>query len=139
MRIGDGNESDGEQFVKAMKEFKSQFNCDSLIVMDAAFYSQENIKEVGEMKWLSRVPLTLKAAKKLVRETDSADLTSSQNPGYRYKEVKSIYGGIEQRWLLVESQERRDADLKKTRKEHQKEKDGMPEKSELSVCNCKKN
>ena len=59
------------------------------------------------------MPLTIKTAKKLVRETDSGELALSQQPGYRYKEVKSNYGGVEQRWLLVESQKRRDADLKK--------------------------
>ena len=121
MRIGDGNESDGEQFVEAMKKFQSQLNWESLIVMDAAFYSQENIQEVGEMKWLSRVPLTLKAAKKLVKETDSASLTLSEQPGYSYKQVKSNYGGVEQRWLLVESQKRRDADLEKLEKNLKKQ------------------
>ena len=43
MRIGDGNESDTTQFTKAMKDFKNKLKWDSLIVLDSAFYSQENI------------------------------------------------------------------------------------------------
>lgn len=42
MRIGDGNESDCQQFAQIMKDFKSQLNWDSLIVLDSAFYSFHN-------------------------------------------------------------------------------------------------
>ena len=35
MRIGDGNESDSKRFAQSMKEFKNQFNIDSLIVADS--------------------------------------------------------------------------------------------------------
>ena len=36
--------------------------------------------------------------------------------GYRWSEHKSNYGGIEQRWLVVESSLRRDADQRKLEK-----------------------
>ncbi|MEL7036565.1 MAG: transposase [Cyanobacteria bacterium J06592_8] len=44
MRIGDGNESDRKQFAQIMRDFKAQLKWDSLIVLDSAFYSQENLK-----------------------------------------------------------------------------------------------
>ncbi|MBC6423568.1 MAG: hypothetical protein GDA43_20280 [Hormoscilla sp. SP5CHS1] len=41
--------------------------------------------------------------------------------GYSYAEVKQNYGGIEQRWLVVESQKRREADLNNLEKKIKKE------------------
>ena len=61
---------------------------------------------------MTRVPLTIKSAQKLVREMDADRLIKSEQVGYSYAEVKENYGGIEQRWLVVESQKRREADLK---------------------------
>jgi transposase len=121
MRIGDGNESDRQQFVQIMKDFKSQLNWDSLIVLDSAFYSQENLQSSQSISWLSRVPLTVKAACQLVRDISQEELKSSQLTGYRYKEVQETYGGIPQKWLVVESQKRRESDLKKLAKNLQKE------------------
>ncbi|NER40197.1 MAG: IS1634 family transposase [Oscillatoria sp. SIO1A7] len=84
MRIGDGNESDNKQFIKAMKDFQEQLNWDSLIVLDSAFYSQENIQNANQLKWLSRVRLRVKAAQDLVREINTEDLKDSDRTGYRY-------------------------------------------------------
>ncbi|MBC6471910.1 MAG: hypothetical protein GDA48_03025 [Hormoscilla sp. GM102CHS1] len=46
--------------------------------------------------------MTIKTAQKLVREMDANTLISSQQVGYSYAEVMQKYGGIEQRWLVVE-------------------------------------
>ncbi len=51
MRIGSGNESDPKQFIQAMKEFKNQFNLDSLMVADSALYTQENLQALKNIKW----------------------------------------------------------------------------------------
>ncbi|NER34668.1 MAG: IS1634 family transposase [Oscillatoria sp. SIO1A7] len=112
MRIGSGNESDQKQFASAMIDFKKQLRLDSLMVADSAFYTQENIGNFKNMRWISRVPLTVKAAKKLVSEIDSDEFTKSQLTGYRYLEFKNNYGGIEQRWVVVESEKRRESYLK---------------------------
>ena len=121
MRIGDGNESDQKRFAQSMKEFKKQFNLDSLIVADSALYSQENLQALKNIKWLSRVPLKIKAARNLVLEADSDKFTPSNQVGYSYLEVPKTYGGIKQRWLVVESEERRESDLKQLEKKIQKD------------------
>jgi transposase len=121
MKIGDGNESDQKQFAQSMKEFKKQFNLDSLIVADSALYSQENLQILKNIQWLSRVPLKIKAAQSLVLETDSQEFTPSQLTGYRYLEVSKTYGGIQQRWLVVESQKRFESDLNQLEKKIQKD------------------
>lgn len=61
---------------------------------------------------MCRVPLTVKPAKELVSHLEDEQLSNSALPGYRYAEHKSNYGGIEQRWLVVESQSRLQADLR---------------------------
>ena len=116
MKMGDGNESDQKQFAKAIKEFKKALKFEGIMVADAALYTQENLQYLGNIKWISRVPLTIKAAKRLVTEMDAEDLSPSDTEGYSYREVKQNYGTIEQRWLVVESQKRRESDLKKLEK-----------------------
>ena len=43
----------------------------------------------------------------------SENLKDSEDKGYRYLSEQVTYGGIEQRWLIVESEERKKSDLKK--------------------------
>jgi transposase len=49
----------------------------------------------------------------LVQEISEAELIPSSLTGYSYQEVKKTYGGVEQRWLVVQSEKRREADLEK--------------------------
>jgi transposase len=60
------------------------------------------------------VPLSIKAAATLVDE--AVELTPSVIKGYSLKESISEYVGIEQRWILVESQQRSNSDLKQLAK-----------------------
>jgi hypothetical protein len=66
MRTGDGNESDKAVFGKILVEFKRRINLDSIMVADSALYSQENLKIMEDLNWITRVPLTLKKAKELM-------------------------------------------------------------------------
>ena len=65
--------------------------------------------------------MRIKSAHKLVQEIDGEHLNRSQMKGYSYQEISKTYGGIEQRWLVVESQQRRESDLKSLKKKIQKE------------------
>ena len=121
MKILSGNESDQKQFGAVMKDFKKQLKLDSIMVADSAFYTQENLQIVNDLKWLSRVPLKVKAAVELINSVHSKDLITSQIPGYRYFEIKKTYGAIDQRWLMVESQKRKESDLKTLEKKIKKE------------------
>ena len=116
MKMGDGNESEQKQFSQAIKEFKKTLKFEGVMVADAALYTQENLQYLGNIKWISRVPLTIKSAKNLVTHMDAEDLSQGDSEGYSYREVKQIYGTIEQRWLVVESEKRREANLKSLEK-----------------------
>ncbi|NET91266.1 MAG: IS1634 family transposase [Kamptonema sp. SIO1D9] len=121
VEIGNGNDSDTKEFSRLMREYKSQLKWDSLIVVDSAFYSQENLQLSQSISWLSRVPVTIKLAKKLIEEITAEELQPSHFKGYRYKELEKTYGGIPQRWLVVESEKRRESDFKKIAKNLVKE------------------
>jgi transposase len=86
------------------------------MVADSALYRDNNLKVVGNLKWLSRTPLTIKQAKQLISQLMESDFIESQIPGYRWSAHPSNYGGIEQRWLVVESDIRRQSDRRKLEK-----------------------
>jgi transposase len=113
LRVGSGNESDAQQFAPILQEFSKQWQVDGLYVIDAAFYNEPSLQQVGSLRWLSRVPQTLSTAQALVQR-DVTELTEVECnwPDYRMWETLQTYGGIEQRWLLIESQSRQqDIDL----------------------------
>ncbi len=96
-------------------------NFETMIVADSALYTKNNLQLMSSTKWLSRVPLSLKQAKELVNNVDEKNLTHSTIEGYSWQEVESKYGGIEQRWLVVESQKRKESDLIKLSEKIEKE------------------
>ncbi len=131
MRAGDGNEADKAVFGKILAEFKKQIVFDSVMVCDSALYSQENLKLIEHLKWISRVPMTIKKAQELVQSVEIEEISTeerekreSQNlDGYNWKEEIVNYGGIKQVWLIVESQKRTNSDLEKLDKKIKKDKD----------------
>jgi len=68
------------------------------------------------VQWLTRVPLTLNAASELVNQLSRSALEPTAVEGYQIATVCSHYGGIQQRWFVVESRERQQADLKQLAK-----------------------
>jgi transposase len=80
-------------------EYEKQIDFESIMVADSALYSESNLKLMSNMKWISRVPLSIKKAKNLVKAFTSTELKPSEIKGYSYQEEKVSYGGIEQRWL----------------------------------------
>lgn len=131
MRVGDGNEADKAVFGKILVEFKKQINFDSIMVCDSALYSQENLNLIAHLKWISRVPMTIKKAQDLVQSVEIEEMnTQSIEKGvaqildeYKWQEEIVNYGGIKQTWLIVESQKRKCSDLEKLDKRLKKEKD----------------
>lgn len=133
LRVASGNESDNSIFASICQDFKKQLNLDSLMVADSALYSAPNLEMLTNLKWLTRVPLSLKQAQQLVSQLNESEFHQSSVTGYRWSEHKSNYGGIAQRWLVVESSLRRDADQRKLEKNLKKaEIEGQKKLRELS-------
>jgi transposase len=100
-----GNSSDKKLFRENLKALKKQIEEGSgnYFVADSALYTEETIKEISsQMKWITRVPERIIEAKKLVISQEKME---EIEPGYLGREVKSMYGEIEQRWLLIYSEQ----------------------------------
>jgi len=82
----------------------------------SALYTAKNLVIIKNLKWLSRVPLAVKQAKQLISQLTESDFKESKTSGYRWSQQCSDYAGITQRWLVVESALRREADLRQLEK-----------------------
>lgn len=116
VRIGDGNESDRGIFAQLMKKFKQEWNLDSIYVADSALYSAENIQQLGELNWITLVPRSIKTAKILTESMKDETFVESKLRGYRLASCCCDYGGVRQRWLVIESEKRRKSDLEQLEK-----------------------
>jgi transposase len=57
------------------------------------------------LKWLTRVPATLRDAPAALAQADPQTMTPRLD-GYRYRVLTSTYGGVAQRWVLISSEHR---------------------------------
>ena len=64
----------------------------------------------------------------MVNKVSAKDLKKSKIEGYSWKEVESQYGGVKQRWLVVESQKRKESDKIKLSEKIEKEKEKATKK-----------
>jgi hypothetical protein len=84
-----------------------------LYVADSALYSKGNLQTLSGLQWLTRVPLTVKSASELVATLAEAAFQASGLAGDRIASVCNGYGGVRQRWVVVESEAHRQSDLDK--------------------------
>ena len=113
LKLASGNQADSSCFGKIAVEYHKQLEVNSLIVADCALYTESNLKMMSELRWLCRVPLSIKAAKSLISTLAESEFIDSTIPGYKLASKIQNYAGIEQRWLVVQSQERKESDLHK--------------------------
>lgn len=115
LRVADGNEADQRSFAPLMREFRQEWNFEALFVADAALYSADNLEQIESLQWLSRVPATVKETRNLLTLADEV-FEESTLDGYKIAECGSYYGGVKQRWLVVESEKRKRSDLQRLEK-----------------------
>ena len=126
--VGSGNQSDKAVFGDRLKAFAQQWDVDGMLVADSALYSENNITTLDSLRWITRVPLTLTAAQDLVTQLPSEAFEDSEREGYRLSQVCSTYGGVQQRWVVIENTQRVESDdrqlekrIEKQRKQAQKD------------------
>lgn len=113
LKLASGNQADSSCFGQIAVEYHKQLEVNSLIVADSALYTESNLKMMSDLQWLCRVPLSIKVAKSLISTIPESEFIDSTIPGYKLGSKTENYAGIEQRWLVVQSQERRESDLGK--------------------------
>jgi len=111
LRVADGNEVDGVGFRQVVQEYRDQWHFSGLLVADAALYTAETLQQLQGLQWISRVPLTLNQAQTVIHQVVPFAQWQGLAPGYRLIELCTIYAEIAQRWVVVESEKRRAADL----------------------------
>ena len=115
MQVGDGNKLDSQAFPEMIKDFQAQWQGEKvdLLVMDSAFFNKKNLINFQEgINWISRVPLTIKAAQELTKTLLPEQFTQSNiQQNYRFCTVCSEYARVKQQWVVVESEQRKQADL----------------------------
>jgi len=77
------------------------------LVADRALYSAANLQKLAQtrLRWMTRVPATWSEAQAALAQVNPHAL-ASLTEGYRDHELRSAYGEIEQRWVLISSEAR---------------------------------
>lgn len=102
-----GNSSDAQEFGHVIRAHIEQLHTTygtPYVVADSTLYSEANLATLAQtsMKWITRVPATVGDAHAVLAHADPHTMASIQE-GYRYQEIRSTYGGVEQRWVLLYS------------------------------------
>lgn len=134
MEALDGNSSDKTSFRQTIGEHIGQLQNASgfeYLVMDSAGYTAETLSQhSGQVKWISRVPESIKACKEALLSDEPLQPLDEK---HLYRVLQSDYADIAQRWILVWSEEAYNRELKTLRKKYlsgsQKE-----AKALLSLC-----
>jgi transposase len=109
MEALDGNSSDKKSFPSSISAFCSQLKGANapLFVVDSAFYTVANLQNIGDVRFVTRVPHTLKAVGELLSvDFEEGDWHEGPNEQHCYRVVHSEYAGVPQRWVIVYSKQR---------------------------------
>ena len=106
-----GNSSDKESFhrtIESVSRFQAEIKDSPPFhwVADAAFYSQKKLLKKGnDVLWISRVPENITSAKNLLSKNAENYQWQEIGNGYSMSPHSSYYGGVDQRWILIFSEE----------------------------------
>jgi transposase len=98
MEPQDGNSSDKKAFhetIKKVRAFQKQLKgCPEFKwVADSALYDKEKLLK-SDYLWISRVPETIKEARKLIEKADEEIKWKEEEEGYKIAGFYSEYGGV---------------------------------------------
>lgn len=101
-----GNESDKKTLLSIIQQLQDNLEFTKKVyhVADAAFFTEENLKQVGtHMFWISRVPATWNESKQLL-DLD-IPFSSCLDTRYSWSSTEVTVGGIPQKWVVYQSAE----------------------------------
>lgn len=125
----DGNSSDKVSFhetIKRVEDFRAQIDVKGKFkwIADSALYTKERLLKSNDYVWVTRVPETIAEARNLTEKMNKEIAWVEREKEYKTAGYESSYGGIEQRWLLVFSEQayRREKKTLEKRLEKEEEK-----------------
>lgn len=89
LEMADGNQDDKTKFAHLFEEFQKQWTFEGVHIADSALYTADNLKWMEQLKWVTRVPLTLAQAKQVLVEVSEDELVDSCLKGYSIAERTS--------------------------------------------------
>lgn len=117
-----GNASDKNTIIEAFMKIKNGLNLDdaAYYIADSAVYSEKNIQQLGtKMLWITRIPATINESESLLdRDVELVECLDSR---YKCFSTTSNYGGIQQKWVLYQSQPMQERKEKTFEKQLEKE------------------
>jgi transposase len=122
-----GNSSDTTDFGEVISVHIDQLQTTygaPYLVADSALYSADNLQKLAatHMKWISRVPATVSEVQAVLAQAEPTTMGPLLEDD-RYQTLTSTYGGGEQRWLLVYSEQRRASSQRPVDKQWRKQSD----------------
>jgi transposase len=126
----DGNSSDKVSFhetIKRVEDFRAQIDMQGKFkwIADSALYTKERLLKSNDYIWVTRVPETIAEARNLMEKMDEKIAWVQREGGYKTAGYQSSYGGIEQRWLLVFSEQAYQRENKTLEKRLEKEEEKL--------------
>src|SRR5579871_1818177 len=109
-----GNHSDKKGLLEIAQAYLEQFEDSDekpYIIADSALYSEDNLQALSSVQWITRVPATLSQAKQLLAKVSQSQMLRA-GEDYYFLEQTLTYGEVEQRWLLVLYEPKRERELK---------------------------
>lgn len=135
MEALDGNSSDKVSFhetIKRVEDFRLQIDVNGKFkwVADSALYTKERLLKSNDYVWVTRVPETIAEASNLIEKQGEEITWVEREGGYKTAGYESCYGGIDQRWLLVFSEQAYEREKKTLEKRLEREE----EKLQKELC-----
>ncbi len=126
----DGNSSDKVSFhetIKRVEDFRTQIDVSGKFkwIADSALYTKERLLKSNDYVWVTRVPETIAEARNLIEKMDEEIAWVEREGGYKTAGYESSYGEIEQRWLLVFSEQAYQREKRTLEKGLEKEEDKL--------------
>ena len=124
LEVLDGNSSDKTSLRATVLAYCEQLEAGQeppCFVMDSAAYSHENLQAWQGLRWITRVPESIAEVKALKQSIATDEMTELADSRYRVYPVIRHYAEVEQRWLLVYSEQAFKREHKRFVKQLQKE------------------
>ncbi len=103
----DGNTSDIQVFqerAQALMETLKNSPSPRYLIADSKLYHEDNAPNLQSLGFITRIPQTLKIVSQVIRQALAMDTWHRLDEQTGYQRLELCHFGIEQRWLVVQSQ-----------------------------------
>jgi transposase len=103
----DGNTSDIEVFEERTRELMTTFKNSPVpryLVADSKLYHEDNAANLKSLQFITRIPNTLKLTGQVIRQALEMNRWQRLDEQTCYQSLSLCHFGMEQRWLVVQSQ-----------------------------------